>query len=132
VKTFTRQALLVALALFCAPALAHAADAARPIVIYLSAEDCTTCRAWERANQPAFEKSAERKKVEWREVRVKTLVHINQKAEWPADLEWLRKQVPESATPRFYLIRGDTLIAKGDGISGWTSSILPAIKKLGG
>ena len=70
--------------------------------------------------------------MEWREVRVKTLVHINQMAEWPADLEWLRKQVPESATPRFYLIRDDTLIAKGDGISGWNSSILPAIKKLRG
>lgn len=129
-KAVVRRLLLVAVCVLGAPYLAAAADAPKPTVIYLSAEDCTTCREWERANRPAFEKSAARKKVAWREVRVKTLLHINRKAEWPADLEWLRVQVPESATPRFYLIRSDRLVAKGDGISGWTDKILPAIKKL--
>jgi hypothetical protein len=110
---------------------AFATDTTKPTVVYLSADDCPTCRGWERSELPAFERSIQRQKVEWREVRVKTLRHINVKSEWPADLEWLRAQVPESATPRFYLIQGERLIARGDGTSGWTKSVLPAIKQFG-
>jgi hypothetical protein len=112
--------------------LAASSAVAKPTLIYLSAEDCPTCRAWERAHQPAFEKSAERQKVEWRVVSVKTVYNINQRSEWPSDLEWLRTQVPKSGTPRFYLIEGGRLIAKGDGASGWTGVILPELEKLGG
>ena len=124
-------ALFLIVALIGLSGGAYAADA-KPTVIYLSADDCTSCRGWERSDLPAFERSIQRKKVEWREVRVQTLRRINLKSEWPADLEWLRVQVPESATPRFYLIEGDRLIAKGDGVSGWSSVVLPAIQKLGG
>lgn len=130
--TALRRALVVILLGWSAAGAAFAADAAKPTVVYLSADDCPTCRGWERSEFPAFEHSIQRKKVEWREVRVKTLRRINAKSEWPADLEWLRAQVPESATPRFYLIEGNRLIAKGDGTSGWTNAVLPAIKKIGG
>jgi hypothetical protein len=130
VKALALRALLVALCVLVAPQLVAAADAGKPTLIYLSAKDCPTCRGWERKYQPPFEKSAARKKIVWREVSVATVWHINRKAEWPADLEWLRKQVPESATPRFYLIRGDHLLVKGDGVSGWTDAILPALAKL--
>ena len=119
------------LAIGLAAGAAVAADA-KPTLVYLSADDCPTCRGWEKSELPKFESSAERRKVDWREVRVKTLRRINLKSEWPAELEWLRAQVPESSTPRFYLIDGERLIAKGDGTSGWSNAVLPAIKKLGG
>ena len=124
-------ALVLAVALVGLGGAAPAADV-KPTVVYLSAEDCSTCRGWERSELPAFERSVQRRKVDWREVRVKTLRRINQQSEWPADLEWLRAQVPEASTPRFYLIQGERLIAKGDGTSGWTNAVLPAIKQLGG
>ena len=123
--------LFLVVALIGLGGVAFSAEA-KPTVIYLSADDCTSCRGWERSDLPSFERSVQRKKVEWREVRVKTLRRINVKSEWPADLEWLRVQVPASATPRFYLIEGERLIAKGDGVSGWSTAILPAIQKLGG
>jgi hypothetical protein len=103
---------------------------AKPTLVYVSAEDCSTCRSWERNHLTQFEPSADRKAVEWREVRNKTLMRITEKSAWPAELEWLRTQVPSSGTPRFYLVEGGRVLAKGDGISGWTGTVLPAIKAL--
>jgi hypothetical protein len=124
--------LLIALYVLAVPQLATAADVAKPTIIYVSADDCTTCREWERAYLPSFEASGQRKKVQWHEVRNKTLRDIKAKAAWPADLEWLRTQIPTSGTPRFYLIQGERLLATGNGIVGWNSEILPAIGNLGG
>jgi hypothetical protein len=109
--------------------LAGAAEA-KPTLVYVSAEDCSTCRAWERGHLEPFATSADRQAVDWREVKNKTLTRITEKAAWPAELEWLRAQVPSSGTPRFYLVEGERILARGDGISGWTGAVLPAIKAL--
>jgi hypothetical protein len=103
---------------------------AKPTLVYVSAEDCSTCRAWERGHLAQFAPSAERQAVDWREVKNKTLTRITEKSAWPAELEWLRVQVPSSGTPRFYLVEGERILARGDGISGWTGTVLPAIKAL--
>ena len=106
------------------------ATEAKPTLVYVSAEDCSTCRSWERNHLAQFAPSAERNAVEWREVKNKTLTRITEKSAWPVELEWLRAQVPSSGTPRFYLVEGERILARGDGISGWTGTVLPAIKAL--
>jgi hypothetical protein len=103
---------------------------AKPTLVYVSAADCSTCRAWERGHLEKFATSAERQAVEWREVKNRTLTRITEKSAWPDELEWLRTQVPSSGTPRFYLVDGERILARGDGISGWTGTVLPAIKAL--
>jgi hypothetical protein len=128
-----RRAFLGAfLGAIAAPALARRARAAdaRPTLVYLSAEDCPTCRYWEKRFKSKFEASAESRAVDFRTVMVHSLTDLREKARWPADLEWLRVQVPEQATPRFFLVRDKRIVVRGDGIDGWNDVIVPRLKKL--
>lgn len=130
-----RRAFLAGLAAAAAaPAFAGRALAAarKPTLIYLSAEDCPTCRYWERGFEGQFKASAEAKAVHFRTVMVHSLTNLREKARWPADLEWLRVQVPKQATPRFFLIENRKVLARGDGIDGWKYVIVPRLKKLAG
>ncbi len=117
-----------------ASALARPAFAAetKPTLVYLSAEDCPTCRGWEKTYEPGFKSSAEAKAVRFRTVMVHSLMNLREKGRWPADLEWLRVQAPKQATPRFFLIRDQKILARGDGVDGWTDVIVPRLKKLAG
>ncbi len=129
-----RAFLALAGAAVAAPAFARTAlaAAAKPTLIYLSAEDCTTCRYWEKAFEPKFRASGEAKAVNFRNVQVHSLTDLREKARWPADLEWLRVHAPKQASPRFFLVEGKKVIARGDGIDGWTDVIEPRLKKLAG
>jgi hypothetical protein len=129
-----RRAFLAAIvAAIAIPAArpARAADA-KPTLVYRTAEDCPTCRYWERAFKPNFMASGEARAVTYREVLVHSLTDTREKARWPADLEWLRVQVPPKATPRFFLVRDRAVIVRGDGIDGWTGVIVPRLKALAG
>ena len=66
--------------------------------------------------------------MEFREVQNRSLRDIKQKASWPDDLEWLRQQIPGGGTPRWFLIRDQSVVASGFGIKGWEESILPAVE----
>lgn len=127
-----RSFLAVLGGLAAAPVLGRRARAAddKPTLVYLSAEDCPTCRYWERAFKAKFESSAERRAVNFRTVMVHTLRDTREKARWPDDLEWLRVQAPRQATPRFFLVRDRKIIVRGDGIDGWTDVIEPRLKAL--
>lgn len=108
---------------------AFAGDA-KPTLIYLSAWDCPVCREWERGDLPEFNGSAESRVVKSREVAVHSLSNIREKSMWPADLEWLRVQVPREGTPRFFIVRGHKILVKAAGIDGWENTIEPWLKKL--
>ncbi len=128
-----RRAFLgIAAAAIAVPAAARRALAAdaKPTLVYLSAEDCPTCRYWEKGYQAKFQASAAAKAVTFRTVMVHSLRDTREKARWPADLEWLRVQAPPQATPRFFLVRDKQIIVRGDGIDGWTDVIVPRLKAL--
>ncbi len=128
-----RAFLRLAGAAAVAPALARPALAAgaKPTLVYLSAEDCPTCRGWERVYEPKFKASDAAKAVKFRTVMVRSLTDLREKARWPADLEWLRVQAPRQASPRFFLVHDKKILARGDGIDGWNNVIVPRLKKLG-
>ena len=101
------------------------------IVVYLSADDCSVCRSWERAKRPAFLNSAEGRKAPLREVSRRAVRQPVAEISWPRDLQWIRNAITvPHPTPSFLLVQGEKVLAVGVGGNGFDREILPKIRQM--
>ena len=101
------------------------------MVVYVGAEDCAPCRAWQRGDGAAFRISAEFNQISYREVKSPTLFDVLNDDYWPEDLRVYRKALGgEAGVPLWMIIADDKVVTRHFGASQWKSSVLPRIKSL--
>ena len=100
-------------------------------VVYLSADDCSVCRSWERSKRPTFINSPEGRRATIREVSRKMIRQPAAEANWPSDLKWIpgAASIP-GATPTFILVKGEKILAVAVGIRGFDDAIVPKIRQM--
>ena len=100
-------------------------------LLYVGAEDCAPCRAWQQHEKIAFSTSAEFARVTYREVKSPTLFNILKDENWPEDLRGYRNRLRRDAgVPLWLVIVDEQIVQRGMGPSQWRSDVLPRIKEL--
>jgi hypothetical protein len=98
-------------------------------VVYVGAEDCGPCRAWQRNERPAFRASSEFTRVRYREILAPQLRSLLTAQEWPDDLAALRERVKSRpGTPQWFILRDGNVVASDGGLSAWRRAIWPVIR----
>jgi hypothetical protein len=101
------------------------------MLLYVGAEDCAPCRAWEFGEKVAFKASAEFPRVIYREVKSPTLFDVLKDENWPEDLRGYRNRLGRDAgVPLWLVIADEQIIYRGMGPSQWRSNVLPKINEL--
>lgn len=103
----------------------------RLTVVYVGADDCAPCRTWHHDDGPQFFASAEFRRVDYREIRSRSLLGVLDEDLWPADLRTHRDLVKAAAgVPLWLLLVDDDVAVVASGISKWRELMLPAIRRL--
>jgi hypothetical protein len=107
------------------------AAGAHVTVVYVGAEDCAPCRAWQLAEGKQFLGSAEFARLNYREVKSPTVREALEDRYWPEDLRAHRDRLGRGAgVPLWLVISGDEVIERGFGAGQWRAAVLPRIKSL--
>jgi hypothetical protein len=100
-------------------------------LVYVGAQDCAPCRAWQRGDGAAFLTSAEFARLSYREVKAPTLLDVLNDDFWPEDLRVYREVIGRGAgVPLWLVIADNKMVAQGFGATQWSGSVLPMIKSL--
>lgn len=127
---------LGALAAVAAVAAALLVEQAKPpmgaadlLLIYVGAEDCAPCRAWQNGEGVDFRKSIEFARVRYREVKSPRLHDLLSDAYWPEELRTYRSRLkPSDGVPLWLIVAGNVVVAQHFGAQSWHSGILPALR----
>ena len=112
-------------------AVAQPAADGKVIVVYVSAYNCPYCREWEAFAQPKFEKSAERKQVEFRMVKASYFSRVDEDRYWAEDIRWIRDQLKITrGTPRFIVAKDGKVLIHKFGTSSWDRDVFPLVRRL--
>jgi hypothetical protein len=100
-------------------------------LLYVGADDCAPCRAWQRADGPAFRSSPEFAHVAYREVKSPSVLDLLKDEYWPDDLRRYRERIGRGAgVPLWLVVADDEIVEQGFGASQWRGSVLPKIRSL--
>lgn len=100
-------------------------------LLYVGADDCAPCRAWQQREKIAFISSAEFGRLRYREVKSATLFAVLNDENWPEDLRGYRERLGHDAgVPLWFVIADGQIIHRGMGPSQWSSGVLPKLKEL--
>ena len=122
---FAAAAAVVA-ALLVARAPARAADV---LLIYVGAEDCAPCRAWQNGDGADFRKSAEFARISYREVKSPHLHDVLADEHWPEDIRAYRGRLKRSdGVPLWLIVSGNELVAQRFGAAAWQASVMPTLR----
>ena len=100
-------------------------------LLYVGADDCAPCRAWQQHEKIAFSTSAEFGRLTYREVKSATLFGVLNDENWPQDLRGYREQLGHDAgVPLWLVIVDERVIHRGMGPSQWSSGVLPKLREL--
>jgi hypothetical protein len=121
------------------PAVSRA-DSDKPLVVFLGNDQCGFCKIWEAQFEPAFQKSAAFKKLDFRVVHPATFEAMLEEKSWPADLQWVLTDFlmsDEGAqhglwTPRFFLAEDHKIAFTVTGNDGWKQKMWPKILEVTG
>jgi len=102
--------------------------AASLLLIYVGAEDCAPCRAWQRGDGAAFQNSADFARLVYREIKSPLLRDVLKDANWPEDIRSYRNHLKQGDGVPLWLIVSDDNVAQIFGAAAWRSKILPKIK----
>jgi hypothetical protein len=103
----------------------------RVVLLYVGAEDCAPCRAWQGDAKAAFQASAEFPRLSYREVKSPTLFDILKDENWPEELRKYRDQLGDDAgVPLWLVIADDRVVQRGMGPAQWRAEVFPKIKSL--
>lgn len=112
----------------------HAARRAHPsdiMLLYVGAEDCAPCRAWQRGDGASFLASADASRIRYREVKSLRLADVLNDDNWPADIEAYRAHLKRSdGVPLWMVISDNEIVERQFGAAAWRESILPRLKRL--
>jgi hypothetical protein len=98
-------------------------------LIYVGAEDCAPCRAWQRGEGAAFRKSADFTRLTYLEVKSTHLRDVLKDENWPEPIRSYRRHLKRSdGVPLWLVLSNDDVVAQRFGAVAWRSNILPAIR----
>jgi len=105
------------------------ARAANLTLIYVGAEDCAPCRAWQNADGAAFRQSAEFARITYIEVKAAHLNDVLKDENWPQEIRGFKDRLKKSdGVPLWFVVSNDDIVEKRFGAAAWRASILPAIR----
>lgn len=123
---FAVAAFAVALGVASPKSPVQAADL---MLIYVGADDCAPCRAWQNADAAAFRTSAEFSRISYREVKSPHLHDVLSDEHWPEEIRAYRSRLKRSdGVPLWLIVSGDEVIAQAFGAAAWNASVLPALR----
>jgi hypothetical protein len=128
-------AILVAVAAIAMMVWANrAGNSTRPkdiTLLYLGAEDCAPCRAWQSSEGASFLASADFPRITYREVKSPHLHDILKDENWPDDLRGYRAGLRRSdGVPLWLVVVDHKIVEQRFGAAEWRASVLPSIKSL--
>jgi hypothetical protein len=104
---------------------------ANVMLVYVGAEDCAPCRAWQGAERKRFLESPEFSHLPYREVKSPTLRDVFKDEYWPEDLRRYRDRLGAGAgVPLWFVISGDEHVEWAFGASQWQAAVLPRLRRL--
>ena len=125
-------ALSVLATIVAALLVAHARPpvrAANLLLIYVGAEDCAPCHAWQRGDGAAFRNSADFARLSYREVKSSHLRDVLKDENWPEDIRSYRDHVKQSdGVPLWLVVLDDNIMLKQFGARAWRGKIRPKLK----
>ena len=100
-------------------------------LLYVGADDCAPCRAWQREDGPAFRSLPEFAPVAYREVKSPSVLDVLKDEYWPDELRRYRERIGRGAGVPLWLVLADgEIVEQGFGASQWRGSVLPKIRSL--
>jgi hypothetical protein len=104
-------------------------QAANLLLIYVGAEDCAPCRAWQRGDGATFRSSAAFNRLTYREVKPPHLRDVLKDESWPEDIRYYRDRLKRSdGVPLWLVVSNDDIVVQRFGAASWRSKILPRIR----
>jgi hypothetical protein len=99
------------------------------MLIYVGAEDCAPCRAWQRNERTAFLDSADFARITYREVKSPHLEDVLKDEYWPAELRDYRGRLKRSdGVPLWLVVADHAIVEQQFGMTAWQQSILPKLR----
>jgi hypothetical protein len=115
----------------CDPQPTMPKASAKVTLVYVGAEDCAPCRAWQGGERKRFLESGEASRLTYREVKSPTLRDVLKDEHWPEDLRGHRDRLGAGAgVPLWLVISGDELVERAFGASQWHGTVLPRLRRL--
>ncbi len=101
------------------------------LLLYVGAEDCAPCRAWQAEDGAAFRNSKDFARLTYREVKSPHLLTVMSDDNWPDDVRAYRDQVHrDDGVPLWLVVADQVVVQKQSGFSQWRGSVLPTIRWL--
>jgi len=101
------------------------------MLLYVGAQDCAPCRAWQDGDGALFRASAEHARITYREVKSPTLFDLLKDDYWPEELRPYRDRLGRGAgVPMWLVVDGDEIVSREHGASRWRAAVLPRIRSL--
>ena len=132
----TRFGVVVAIAAISVIAVTlwagHAGKPARDVMLlYVGAEDCAPCRAWQSGEGAAFLASADFPRITYREVKSPQLHDVLKDEHWPDELRSFRNVLRRSdGVPLWLVVADHKIVEQRFGAAEWRANVLPRIKSL--
>jgi hypothetical protein len=109
----------------------HVARAKEVVLVYVGAEDCAPCRAWQAQGEVALRASPEFARLTYRAVKSPTLFDVMSDAHWPDDLKIYRERLGDGAgVPAWLVVADGEIVMTGQGASQWDKIVLPKVRSL--
>ena len=96
------------------------------LLVYVGGWDCPPCIAWKNKKKADFLASSMARKLRYVEVESPKLREVYQVGYWPADLRFVRDQIPEKqrfGTPRFLVVQDGKLLGSEWGSGEWDRTL---------
>ena len=112
--------------------LSHASPPARATdltLVYIGAEDCAPCRAWQNGDGAAFRQSDEFARITYVEVKAPHLHDVLKDENWPQQIRNLKGRLRQSdGVPLWLVVLNENVIEQRFGPAAWRKNILPTIR----
>lgn len=98
-------------------------------LVYFGTDDCFYCQHWEAARKPELLKLLSGRRARLVEVRGETLEKPITGRHYPADLQWLYRDLGElRGVPRFVLVVDGKAVLRVHGTSNYSETMAPRIR----
>jgi hypothetical protein len=99
------------------------------MLVYVGAQDCAPCRAWQNGEGAAFLASAEFSRITYREVKSPHLEDVLMDENWPEDIRDYRSSIRRSdGVPLWLVISDRRIVEQHFGATAWRQRVLPALR----
>lgn len=101
------------------------------MLLYIGAEDCAPCRAWQSGEGAVFLASADFPRITYREVKSPRLHDVLNDEHWPDELRSFRNGLRRSdGVPLWLVVSDHKIVEQRFGAAEWRTNVLPRIKSL--